>query len=606
MLSGEVTDIVRLLIPPMHVLTYEWPRHSFSALNLTSDYRFSYETIIIQKEPNHFFFISKDSFFVYNLIYRNGTHLKKPPAFSTNACFLYRDEKVFMAVDKAIFQYDLFQGQWSIVGLTNSMRSESLGLFVGHEIMLFGPKYESLAESCDPEKKSMTQFDFGIKTERLSIIIPTDDPNFDFLLIGQNKMQARLVSLKNELNLVVPINGIPNKIAGVKTLGLGSTPGTIYFLYFEKISPTSVIMCYNFLRNEVKFSVPLELQTLQQFAMEPGFHSVINAHITTSISRLSNSRPFSLDSISGKALVIGSIRSPILITIDRKTSKVDRYALPLNMKRLNKQQAVRISPERLLLLGGGDKLTTSNAVLIYDLEKLQEKILPSMRESRRNFGVTIVGHYVVVAGGKNGSTALSSCEKLNMIDPVEWEEMPSLCQPRVGLVLAHYRNKLYAIGDIDKDKNLIRTIEAFDEDNRRWRHIGLILPSGLGSLALFGKDDRLFFLGSSYPRKAESQVFEFPKVVKDGCKFKPRGPSLALGPKQPAILTGEDVFFVFGFGEGVEIDVIGSAGIQEKVEGQIVSASSIRKTIEARKKFKAEMGSELKNLKLLKNALFID
>lgn len=606
MLSSEVTDVVRLFVPPMHVLTYEWPRHSFSALNLTSDFRFSHETIIVQKEPNLFFFINRDSFFVYNLIYRNGTHLKRPPAFSASACVLYRDEKVFMAVDKAIFQYDLFRGQWSIAGLTNEMRSDSLGLFVGREILLFGPKYESLAESCNPETMSMTHFDFGIKVEKSSVIIPTDDPNFDFVLIGQNKMQARLVSLKNELNLVTPINGIPSKIAGVKTLGLGSTPGTIYFLYFEKISPTPVIMCYNFVRNEVKFSVPFDLQTVQQFDMDPGFHSVMKAQITTSIPRLSNSRPFSIDSISGKALVIGSIRSPILITIDRKTSKVDRYALPLNMKRLNKQQAVRISPQRLLLLGGGDKLTTSNDVLIYDLERLQEKILPPMREGRRNFGVTIVGHYVIVAGGKNGSTVLGSCERLNMIDPVGWEEMPSLDQPRLGLVLAHYRNKLYAIGGIDKNKNLIRTIEAYDEDNRRWRHIGLILPSGLGSLALFGKDDRLFFLGSSYPRKAESQVFEFPKVMKDGCKFKPRGPSLSLGPKQPAILTGEDVFFVFGFGEAVEIDVIGTAGIQEKVEGQIIPPSSIRKTIEARKKFKAEMGPELKNLKLLKHALIID
>ena len=125
----------------------------------------------------------------------------------------------------------------------------------------------------------------------------------------------------------------------------------------------------------------------------------------------------------------------------------------------------------LYVIGGYDNLfrgySGATTVLRIDIhvEGNCEEVAP-MNEARYDAFGTAMNGKIYVAGGKQNSSVLNSCE---MYDPAtnEWQMMPSLDVPRHSSSMVCFQEALYVIGGFNSHSREL-SVEMFDSSANKW------------------------------------------------------------------------------------------------------------------------------------------
>ncbi|RLN61287.1 hypothetical protein BBJ28_00011108 [Nothophytophthora sp. Chile5] len=137
-------------------------------------------------------------------------------------------------------------------------------------------------------------------------------------------------------------------------------------------------------------------------------------------------------------------------------------------------------------------------VEMFDPESNVWTAMPPMLKARSYLGSAMVGDFIYVVGGFNGTAHLADVERFDLRTK-EWEEMPPLSTGRSGLAVVALNGLVYAIGGYDGRKHL-KSVEAFDPQTKKWSLIAsmryarngpaAVVEEQSNSILVFGGESR--------------------------------------------------------------------------------------------------------------------
>ena len=122
--------------------------------------------------------------------------------------------------------------------------------------------------------------------------------------------------------------------------------------------------------------------------------------------------------------------------------------------------------KKVYLVGGykeGEKFTSSVEVVDKNFQITKAS---SMIVGRQLHGMCAFDNrYLIVAGGRNHTGTLKSCEIYDSFTD-KWEETCALSDVRFAFSLVYFNNKVLAIGGLSKNK--VESIQSYDIKTKKW------------------------------------------------------------------------------------------------------------------------------------------
>lgn len=168
----------------------------------------------------------------------------------------------------------------------------------------------------------------------------------------------------------------------------------------------------------------------------------------------------------------------------------------------NKKQGhgiLNIALDHVVSLGGEFEIEGSipiNEFSMFSIKNEWKKTkFPPMIYRRCVFAAIAIGHYIYVIGGYNGKYAISNVERFDFLTQT-WTEMCPLIQRRSSCSAVYNENKenpcIYVVGGVTHDT--VSLIEQYDIKTNTWKRIGnLKYPRSGFSLNFY--NDKLFIIG---------------------------------------------------------------------------------------------------------------
>lgn len=123
----------------------------------------------------------------------------------------------------------------------------------------------------------------------------------------------------------------------------------------------------------------------------------------------------------------------------------------------------------LLVCGGYDRGECLRTVEMYDPLSNRWSQLPSMREARGRFDITVIDGKVYAVGGCNGTTELATAEVYST-DNAKWSALPPLESARSNVAVCDLAGKVYVIGGWNGQCGM-KQCNVFDPAQGKWSSI---------------------------------------------------------------------------------------------------------------------------------------
>jgi influenza virus NS1A-binding protein len=239
--------------------------------------------------------------------------------------------------------------------------------------------------------------------------------------------------------------------------------------------------------------------------------TVINGRMTTLsvMQRLNNTISISNDAVVTPSSTPGQSRPP---SVERSTDSIS--AIP-HMSTPRCAVGCANLNNTLLVCGGYDRGECLRTVEQYDPTQNRWSKLPSMREARGRFDITVIDGKVYAVGGCNGTTELATAEVYSS-ENSKWTALPSLQLARSNVGVCDLGGKVYCVGGWNGQCGM-KQCNAFDPVAIKWTDIAPLnygryqaaVTARLGKLYAVGGCDAWNCLNTVEVYDPESDVWDF-------------------------------------------------------------------------------------------------
>jgi len=149
--------------------------------------------------------------------------------------------------------------------------------------------------------------------------------------------------------------------------------------------------------------------------------------------------------------------------------------------------------------------TVSDSVYVFDAESAiwNTDDTSSLITARSNHSSVVLNDSIFTSGGVTANGEITgTVEKLHLVDGIpntnSWESTSALRLPRKDFQLTHWNSRLYALGGIDGDNNILSNVESFDPSTTElWSSEKHELPLKNANFNLAKLENNIYIFGGA-------------------------------------------------------------------------------------------------------------